>query len=151
MTKTFGGIVANRDITLAVEDGSITGLIGPNGSGKTTLFNSIVGYSPDRRRLDRFDGREISGLRVPEIARLGLMRTFQQTRVYGRMTCMQNMQVSTPHAGETVTAMFAKVAPEVNEEARAIARLRRPVRANGACVPATCRSVSRSCLSSRWR
>ncbi|HEY7945200.1 MAG: ABC transporter ATP-binding protein [Burkholderiales bacterium] len=117
VTKTFGGIVANRDITLGVEDGSITGLIGPNGSGKTTLFNSIVGFHPIDAGSIAFDGREISGLRVPAIARLGLTRTFQQTRIYGRMTCMQNMQVSIPHADETVPAMFAKVAPEVNEQA----------------------------------
>jgi branched-chain amino acid transport system ATP-binding protein len=44
VTKAFGGVVANRDVTLSVERGSITGLIGPNGSGKTTLFNSIVGH-----------------------------------------------------------------------------------------------------------
>ncbi|MGH8714855.1 MAG: ABC transporter ATP-binding protein [Casimicrobiaceae bacterium] len=117
VTKTFGGVVANRDVTLQVENGSITGLIGPNGSGKTTLFNSIVGFHPIDAGSIAFDGREISGLRVPAIARLGLMRTFQQTRIYGRMTCMQNMQVSIPTADETVPAMFAKVAPEVNEQA----------------------------------
>ena len=117
VTKTFGGVVANRDITLTVEDGSITGLIGPNGSGKTTLFNSIVGFHPIDAGSIAFDGREISGLRVPVIARLGLMRTFQQTRVYGKMTCVQNMQASIPQADETVPAMFAKVAPEVNEQA----------------------------------
>ena len=118
VTKRFGGIVANRDITLSVERGGITGLIGPNGSGKTTLFNAIVGYYEIDAGSITFDGQEITGMRVPSIARLGLMRTFQQTRVYGKMTCMQNMQVSVPHAGETVPAMFAKIAPEVNEEAQ---------------------------------
>ncbi|MGH8851348.1 MAG: ABC transporter ATP-binding protein [Casimicrobiaceae bacterium] len=117
VTKTFGGVVANRDITIAVQEGSITGLIGPNGSGKTTLFNSIVGFHPIDAGSIAFDGKEISGLRSPSIARLGLIRTFQQTRIYGRMTCLQNMQVSIPHADETVPAMFAKVAPAVNEEA----------------------------------
>jgi branched-chain amino acid transport system ATP-binding protein len=81
------------------------------------LFNSIVGFHPIDAGSIAFDGREISGLRVPAIARLGLTRTFQQTRIYGRMTCMQNMHVSIPHADETVPAMFAKVAPEVNEQA----------------------------------
>jgi branched-chain amino acid transport system ATP-binding protein len=117
VTKTFGGIVANRNITLSVEDGSITGLIGPNGSGKTTLFNAIVGYFEIDAGSIAFDGQEISGLRVPAIARLGLMRTFQQTRIYGKMTCLQNMQVSVPHAGESIPTMFAKIAPAVNEEA----------------------------------
>ena len=117
VSKAFGGVVANRRINLTVEHGSITGLIGPNGSGKTTLFNSIVGYHPIDSGAIVFDGREISGLRVANIARLGLVRTFQQTRIYTRMTCLQNMQVSIPQADETVPEMFAKVAPEVNEEA----------------------------------
>ena len=118
VTKRFGGIVANRDITVSVERGSITGLIGPNGSGKTTLFNAIVGYYAVDAGSITFDGQEISGMRVPAIARLGLMRTFQQTRIYGKMSCMQNMQVSVPHAGESIPEMFAKVSPEVNEEAQ---------------------------------
>lgn len=117
VTKVFGGVVANREIALAVEGGSITGLIGPNGSGKTTLFNSIVGYHPIDAGSITFDGREISRLRVPDIARLRLLRTFQQTRVYRKMTCIQNMQVSIPHTDERLTSMFKKVAPEVNEHA----------------------------------
>ena len=117
VTKTFGGVVANREITLAVKDGSITGLIGPNGSGKTTLFNSIVGYHPIDAGSIRFDGREISRLRVPDIARLKLLRTFQQTRIYRKLTCMQNMQVSISHTHERLATMFAKVPPEVNDQA----------------------------------
>ena len=96
MTKRFGGVVANHDISLAVPEGRIIGLIGPNGSGKTTLFNSIAGHHPIDQGTIRFKGREISKLRVPEIARLGLLRTFQQTRVYAKMTCLQNMRISAP-------------------------------------------------------
>ncbi len=96
VTKRFGGVVANDAISLDVPEGAIVGLIGPNGSGKTTLFNSIVGYHPIDAGSIRFDGREISHLRVPQIARLGLLRTFQQTRIYGLMTCVQNMLISTP-------------------------------------------------------
>ena len=117
VTKVFGGVVANHEIALTVEDGSITGLIGPNGSGKTTLFNSIVGYHPIDAGSVTFDGREISHLRVPNIARLGLLRMFQQTRVYRKMTCMQNMQVSISHTDESLATMFAKVPPGVNDEA----------------------------------
>jgi branched-chain amino acid transport system ATP-binding protein len=84
VSKSFGGVVANRDISLAVPRGRITGLIGPNGSGKTTLFNSIVGYHPIDAGSIRFDGREISRLRVQEIARLGMLRTFQTTRSTAR-------------------------------------------------------------------
>ena len=79
-----------------VPEGKITGLIGPNGSGKTTLFNSVVGYHPINEGSIRFQGREISNLRVPEIARLGMLRTFQQTRIYGKMNCVRNMLISVP-------------------------------------------------------
>ena len=116
-SKAFGGVVANNNISLAVPEGRIIGLIGPNGSGKTTLFNSIVGSHPIDAGSIRFEGREISSLRVPEIARLGMLRTFQQTRIYGEMTCVENMQVSTPHRQTGITTMFAKYPPEVLEEA----------------------------------
>jgi ABC-type branched-subunit amino acid transport system ATPase component len=94
--KSFGGLLANKDVTLSVPRGGIYGLIGPNGSGKTTLFNSIVGQHPIDAGSIRFEGREISRLRVPQIARLGLLRTFQQTRIYAGMTCVQNMVISVP-------------------------------------------------------
>ena len=94
-TKRFGGVVANDEISLSVPEGAIVGLIGPNGSGKTTLFNSIVGYHPMDAGSISFQGKEISHLRVPQIARLGLLRTFQQTRIYGQMTCVENMVIST--------------------------------------------------------
>ena len=94
VSKAFGGVQANHAISLTVPEGEIVGLIGPNGSGKTTLFSSIVGYHPIDTGSIRFEGREISTLRVRDIARLGLLRTFQQTRIYGQMTCMQNMVIS---------------------------------------------------------
>ena len=119
-SKRFGGVVANDKITLAVPRGSIIGLIGPNGSGKTTLFNSIVGYHPVDSGSIRFEGKELSGLRVPEIARLGLLRTFQQTRIYGKMTCVENMQISVPHTHDSVRTMFSKYPPEVTEKAESL-------------------------------
>jgi ABC-type branched-subunit amino acid transport system ATPase component len=94
VSKSFGGVQANRNISLQVPQGAIVGLIGPNGSGKTTLFSSIVGQYPIDDGSIRFEGEEISRLRVPQIARLGLLRTFQQTRIYGQMSCMQNMIIS---------------------------------------------------------
>ena len=97
VSKSFGGVVANRDISMSVARGAITGLIGPNGSGKTTLFNSIVGYHPIDSGSIRYEGAEISKMQVQEIARLGLLRTFQQTRIYGAMNCVENMLVSLPH------------------------------------------------------
>jgi branched-chain amino acid transport system ATP-binding protein len=106
VTKTFGGVVANKDISLKVQKGGITGMIGPNGSGKTTLFNSIVGYHPIDSGSIRFEDQEISTFRVQKIARLGLLRTFQQTRIYGKMNCVQNMLISMPHRKAGFWDMF---------------------------------------------
>ncbi|MDH3403127.1 MAG: ABC transporter ATP-binding protein [Acidobacteriota bacterium] len=115
--KTFGGVVANDDITLAVPAGKIVGLIGPNGSGKTTLFHSIVGYHLIDAGSVRFDGREISGLRVPRIARRGLLRTFQQTRIYGKMTCLENMLISAPQRERSWLSILRR--PPAADEAKA--------------------------------
>ena len=94
VSKSFGGVKANVDISMFVEQGSIVGLIGPNGSGKTTLFNSIVGTYPIDQGSIKFDNTEVSELPVPVVAKLGLLRTFQQTRVYGKLNCIQNMLIS---------------------------------------------------------
>ena len=97
VSKAFGGVKANTDVSMQVTRGGITGLIGPNGSGKTTLFNSIVGYHPIDGGSIKFEGQEISRMKVQQIARLGLLRTFQQTRIYGAMNCVENMLISLPH------------------------------------------------------
>ena len=97
VSKAFGGVVANKEVSLSVKQGGITGLIGPNGSGKTTLFNSVVGYHPIDAGSIKFKGKEVSKLLVQEIARLGLLRTFQQTRIYGKMNGVENMLISLPH------------------------------------------------------
>jgi ABC-type branched-subunit amino acid transport system ATPase component len=97
VSKSFGGVVANQSVSLTVEPGTITGLIGPNGSGKTTLFNSIVGYHPIDAGSIQFEGEEISRLSVQQVARRGLLRTFQQTRIYGAMNGVENMLISLPH------------------------------------------------------
>ena len=117
VSKAFGGVVANSEITLNVPEGRITGLIGPNGSGKTTLFNSIVGYHPIDSGSIRYEGREISKLRVQQIARLGMLRTFQQTRIYGKMDCVKNMLISVPHRTATFLDMFRKYPPELTDRA----------------------------------
>ena len=117
VSKAFGGVVANHNVSLRVEEGSITGLIGPNGSGKTTLFNSIAGTHPVDSGSIRFAGREITRLKVQGIARLGLLRTFQQTRIYSKMNCMQNMLISVPHRASTWRDMFRKYPPEAYDRA----------------------------------
>ena len=117
VSKSFGGVKANSDISMTVEKGGITGLIGPNGSGKTTLFNSIVGYHPIDKGSIQFEGQEISKMLVPEIARLGLLRTFQQTRIYGAMNCVENMLISIPHRKMSVWDAFGKNTKEEEEKA----------------------------------
>jgi len=97
VSKAFGGVKANTDVSMQVQRGGITGLIGPNGSGKTTLFNSIVGYHPIDGGSIKFEDQEISKMKVQQIARLGLLRTFQQTRIYGAMNGVENMLISLPH------------------------------------------------------
>ncbi len=120
VSKRFGGVVANDKVTLSVPRGRIVGLIGPNGSGKTTLFNSIVGYHPIDEGSIRFEGHEISRKRVIEIARLGMIRTFQQTHIYGKMSCMENMKVSVPRSNEGMWSMFTRFSSEVVDKAESL-------------------------------
>ena len=90
-TKRFGGLLANRDVSLAIDAGEIVGLIGPNGAGKTTLFNCLTGYMhPDAGRL-LFDGVDITHARPERICRLGVARTWQVVRAFGRMTALDNV------------------------------------------------------------
>jgi branched-chain amino acid transport system ATP-binding protein len=117
VSKAFGGVVANDNVSIEVPEGRITGLIGPNGSGKTTLFNSIVGYHPIDSGSIRFEGREITRYRVQQIARLGLLRTFQQTRIFSRMNCVDNMLVSLPHRHEGFVSMLRPYSDEAREKA----------------------------------
>ncbi|WP_247010060.1 ABC transporter ATP-binding protein [Halorientalis litorea] len=97
LTKQFGALTANDDITLRVDRGEIRGIIGPNGSGKTTFFNSLTGfYTPDGGTVT-FDGTDITGWEPHEIARRGVGRTFQIAAPFGNMTVRQNMlAVQTP-------------------------------------------------------
>jgi len=89
--KSFGGLKALNGVSLEVEGGSITGLIGPNGSGKTTLFNVISGFYPKDKGEIYFKGRRIDGLPPHKIARMGLCRTFQISQIPQRMTVLENM------------------------------------------------------------
>jgi len=111
-TKRFGGVIANDRISLTVREGSIVGLIGPNGSGKTTLFNSIAGSHPIDSGSIRFDGQEISTLRVATIARLGLVRTYQKTRIFRQISCLDNMLISAPQRQASIWEMLGQPAAE---------------------------------------
>ena len=92
----FGGLPAIDGASFAVAPGSITALIGPNGAGKTTLFNAVTGfYRMDRGRVF-YAGRSISGKPPHVIARLGLVRTFQITKVLSAMSVLENMALAAP-------------------------------------------------------
>jgi branched-chain amino acid transport system ATP-binding protein len=89
--KEFGGLVAVDDVNFEIGEGEIVALIGPNGAGKTTLFNTITGVlSPEPGSSVRFDGTELTELESHEIARIGLMRTFQIVRVFDELTVLEN-------------------------------------------------------------
>ena len=117
VSKFFGGVKANEDISLTVEQGSIVGLIGPNGSGKTTLFNSIVGTHPIDKGSIKFYGKEVSELPVPVVAKLGLLRTFQQTRIYGKLNCIENMLISNKSQEKGLLNVFSKIPSELTDKA----------------------------------
>ena len=93
LTKAFGGLRANDNITFSLEKGELLGLIGPNGAGKTTLFNCISGLYPATSGEIIFDNEEITGLKAYEIARRGLARTFQVYVASGDLTVEENVMV----------------------------------------------------------
>ena len=93
LTKSFGGVQALDEVSFSVDKGAIVGLIGPNGAGKTTLFNAIAGaVRPDAGQVV-FEGRAITGMPANQICRSGIARTFQVTRPFAEMTCLENVSV----------------------------------------------------------
>ncbi|MDH3238434.1 MAG: ATP-binding cassette domain-containing protein, partial [Deltaproteobacteria bacterium] len=93
ISKRFGGLKAVDNVSFDVPQGAIKALIGPNGAGKTTLFNLLSGFlRPDRGSVV-FDGAEVLGLMPHQIAARGMARTFQQTRLFPKMTVLDNILV----------------------------------------------------------
>ena len=117
VTKTFGGVVANYAISLGVKQGAIVGLIGPNGSGKTTLFNAITGTIPIDSGSIRFGRREISELLPGDIARAGIIRTFQQPRIYRAISARANMLVSASIRAAPFAHLFRRAGGEAEDRA----------------------------------
>jgi len=94
LVKRFGGVVAVNNCSFSIKDRELVGLIGPNGSGKTTIFNLVMGiYKPDYGDI-YFKDELISGLKVHEISRRGIGRTFQILKVFPKMSVLENMLVS---------------------------------------------------------
>ncbi|PYM17660.1 MAG: ABC transporter ATP-binding protein [Candidatus Rokuibacteriota bacterium] len=93
ITKTFGGVMANREISFDVKPGELVGVIGPNGAGKSTLFDLITGFQrPDAGRVT-FDGHDVTGWRPDRISHLGVGRTFQKLKPFAGMTALENVMV----------------------------------------------------------
>ncbi|QKH38668.1 ABC transporter ATP-binding protein [Achromobacter pestifer] len=93
LTKQFGGLVANKDISLSVEAGEIVAIIGPNGAGKSTLFNGLVGHHEPTSGSVTFDGQSMIGRQPEQVAAMGLVRTYQIPRSFGQMTVLENAMV----------------------------------------------------------
>jgi len=95
IVKDFGGIRAVGGVSFQIPKGAITGLIGPNGSGKTTLFNLATGFLPLDEGEIWYKGRRIDGFKPHKVVELGIIRTFQITRIFPKLTVLENMLVPT--------------------------------------------------------
>src|SRR5512138_3300375 len=93
VSKFFGGLAANSDVSFSMEQGMIMGLIGPNGAGKTTLFNCITGYYPPSKGEVVFKGTRLNGKQPDDVARLGMVRTWQKVRPLAKLTVLDNVMV----------------------------------------------------------
>jgi branched-chain amino acid transport system ATP-binding protein len=93
VSKFFGGLAANSDVSFHVEEGTIVGLIGPNGAGKTTLFNCITGYYAPSKGEVIFRGLRMNGLQPDRVCRLGMVRTWQKVRPLTNLTVLENVMV----------------------------------------------------------
>jgi branched-chain amino acid transport system ATP-binding protein len=127
VTKSFGGVVANRRVSFSVAPGELVGVIGPNGAGKSTLFDLITGFQrPDAGRVT-FDGHDITALRPDRISHLGIARTFQKLRPFAGMTAIENVMIGAFHdtsdvGTARVAAQRALEAVGLGDRARAHAR-----------------------------
>jgi branched-chain amino acid transport system ATP-binding protein len=93
VSKFFGGLAANSDVSFSMDEGTILGLIGPNGAGKTTLFNCITGYYPPTKGDVVFRGQRVNGLTPDRVCKLGMVRTWQKVRPLANLTVLDNVVV----------------------------------------------------------
>lgn len=106
--KSFGGIKALDGVSVGIEENAIVGLIGPNGSGKTTLLNTVSGFiAPDKGTVF-FDGRDITSFPPYKVARLGMIRTFQLTRLFRGMTVLESMLLASKTQDDGLFPVFFK-------------------------------------------
>jgi len=118
VSKFFGGLAANADVSFSMEAGMIMGLIGPNGAGKTTLFNCITGFYPPSKGEVLFKGVRMNGLQPDQVCRLGMARTWQKVRPLAKMTVLDNVMV-----GALARTASLRVAREVAREQLHVVKL----------------------------
>lgn len=122
LTRSFGGFRAVSNLTFHVDTGEIVGLVGPNGAGKTTTFNLITGFLRPTSGRVWFRGQDVTGLPPHRLARLGLVRTFQQTRVFSRLSVEDNVRLALHRhepGGLRRTLFGSRAAEEATLERRA--------------------------------
>src|SRR5688572_2055896 len=111
VTRTFGGLTAVAVDHLEIQRGGITGLIGPNGAGKTTLFNLLTGFDQPNTGTWSFDGKSLGKLSPHQVARLGVVRTFQLTKALSRLSVLQNMLLGAQ--GQRGEGFFRSLVPGI--------------------------------------
>ena len=117
----FGGIKAVDNISLSIETGSITGLIGPNGAGKTTSFNTIAGAEKPTRGDVFLEGKKITGRSTEQLYHMGLLRTFQLSQEYPKMTTLENLMVACKdQAGENIFMNWLSPKKVIERESKVI-------------------------------
>ena len=123
ISRSFGGLLAVSVDHLEIQRGTITALIGPNGAGKTTLFNLVSAFDEPTSGMWQLNGKELRGMQPYQIAREGMVRTFQLTKSLAKMTCLENMMLAAPdQAGESflnslVPARWRAQEREIQEKA----------------------------------
>jgi len=118
VSKFFGGLAANSDVSFSMNEGMIMGLIGPNGAGKTTLFNCITGYYPPSKGDVLFKGQKLNGLEPDRVCKLGMVRTWQKVRPLTKLSVVDNVMV-----GALCRTNSLKVAREMAMEQLKVVRM----------------------------
>ncbi len=108
LSRHFGGLVAVDKLNFTVQPGSIHGLIGPNGAGKTTTFNVISGFYAPTSGQVIYKGDDVSGMKTPKLADIGLVRTFQSTTLFKEFTVLDNVRVGCHHVARS--GFFSRIA-----------------------------------------
>jgi len=123
VTKRFGGLVANNDMSLEIRSGEILALIGPNGAGKSTLFNQLSGVDTPSSGDVLFMGQKINGLNARQVARMGMSRTFQHVKLLGNMSVLENVAIGAHLRGKQ-GVLSAALHLDRREEARLLGEAR---------------------------